>query len=233
MRQSARLARFYALCASTGAVNDYRDDIAFFEEVRVWMAKFDAEERKARGLPVPADVALYLRQLTAGADRGRRGHRSLRGRRDRAARPVPPRRGVHQAKCSEARHPQLAIEALRRLIEQEMRRVTRHNIVRQQSFSDRLLELMRRYTNQHLTAAEIIAELVAIAREVSADADRGQQFSPALTSDELAFYDAVAQNESAVSEMGIGILADIARDLVQVAAPRRDHGLGVPRRRAR
>lgn len=64
---SARLARFYALCASSGEANGYRDDIAFFEEVRVWMAKFDAEERKARDLPVPADVALYLRQLTASA----------------------------------------------------------------------------------------------------------------------------------------------------------------------
>jgi type I restriction enzyme, R subunit len=50
---------------------------------------------------------------------------------------------------------------------------------------------------------------------VSADANRGQQFSPALTSDELAFYDAVAQNESAVTEMGPGVLADMARDLVK------------------
>jgi type I restriction enzyme R subunit len=118
-------------------------------------------------------------------------------------------------KVQASRHPQLAIEALRQLIEQEMRRVTRHNIVRRQSFADRLLELMRKYTNQHLTAAEIIAELVAVAREVSADADRGSQFVPALTGDELAFYDAVAQNESAVTEMGSGILADIARDLVR------------------
>ena len=40
---SARLARFYALCASSGEVNPYRNDVAFFEEVRVWVAKFDAE----------------------------------------------------------------------------------------------------------------------------------------------------------------------------------------------
>lgn len=61
----------------------------------------------------------------------------------------------------------------------------------------------------------MIAELVAMAREVSADANRGQQFSPALTSDELALYDVVAQNESAVTEMGPGAFADIARDLVK------------------
>ena len=55
-----------------------------------------------------------------------------------------------------------------------MRTVTRHNVVRQQSFSDRLMELMTRYTNQQLSSAQVIAELVAMAREVSADADRGQ-----------------------------------------------------------
>lgn len=202
------------LRASSGAVNEYRDDIAFFEEVRVWMAKFDAEERRASGLPIPADVALYLRQLTAGAIEAD-GVTNLY---EAAGIPRPDLSHLDEAfirRMQESRHPQLAIEALRRLIEQEMRKVTKHNIVRQRSFSDRLLELMRRYTNQHLTTAEIIAELVAVAREVSADADRGNRFSPALSSDELAFYDAVAQNESAVSEMGAGMLADIARDLVR------------------
>jgi type I restriction enzyme, R subunit len=120
----------------------------------------------------------------------------------------------------QARNPQLAIEALRRLVEQEMRKVTRHNLVRQRSFSDRLLELMRKYTNQQLTAAQVIAEVIALAKEVSADARRGASFSPPLGDDELAFYDAVAQNESAVTEMGTSVLADIARDLV--AALRRN-----------
>jgi type I restriction enzyme R subunit len=119
-----------------------------------------------------------------------------------------------------SRHPHLAIESLRRLVEQEMRRVTRHNVVRQQSFSDRLAALMTRYTNQGLTSAQVIAELFAMAKEVSADASRGAQFSPPLAEDELAFYDAVAQNESAVTEMGRGVLANIARDLV--SALRRD-----------
>ena len=92
--------------------------------------------------------------------------------------------------------------------------MSRHNLVRQRSFSDRLLELMRKYTNQQLTAAEVIAELIAMAKEVSADASRGNEFAPPLNDDELAFYDAVAQSESAVTAMGSGQLADIARDLV-------------------
>ena len=115
----------------------------------------------------------------------------------------------------EQRNPHLAIEALRRLVEQEMRTVTKHNIVKQKSFAERLEDLMRKYTNQNLTAAQIIAELVALAKEVSADANRGATFAPPLNIDELAFYNAVTQNESAVTGMGTTVLADIARDLVR------------------
>jgi len=210
---SARLARFYALCASVGAINAYRDDIAFFEEVRVWIAKFDAEDRQSRGLPIPAEVALYLRQLAAGAVEAG----GISDIYDAAGMEKPDLSRLDQAfieRIQQAKNPKLAIEALRNLIDREMRKLTKHNLVRQRSFSDRLLELMRRYTNQQLTAAEIIAELIAMAKEVSADASRGNDFAPPLNDDELAFYDAVAQNESAVTEMGSGQLADIARDLV-------------------
>ncbi|HET9896751.1 MAG TPA: type I restriction endonuclease subunit R [Streptosporangiaceae bacterium] len=211
---ASKLARLYALCSSHKDMGAHRDDVAFFEEIRVWMAKFDAEDRRARGLPIPAEVELYLRQLTAGAVEAG----EVTDLYEAAGIPRPDLSHLDEAfieRMQQARNPQLAIEALRRLVEQEMRKVTRHNIVRQQSFSDRLVALMTRYTNQNLTAAQVIAELVAMAREVSADASRGQRFTPALTSDELAFYDAVAQNESAVTEMGTGILADIARDLVK------------------
>ena len=227
---ASKLARFYALCSSHKEMGAYRDEIAFFEEIRVWMAKADADDRRARGLPVPAEVELYLRQLTAGAIEAG-GVTDLY---EAAGIPRPDLSHLDEAfveRMQQARNPHLAIEALRRLVEQEMRKVTRHNVVRQQSFSDRLMALMTRYTNQNLSSAQVIAELVAMAKEVSADASRGQHFTPALTSDELAFFDAVAQNESAVTEMGTGKLADIARDLVDVAAPRRHHRLGVSRRR--
>jgi type I restriction enzyme, R subunit len=219
-RQAAStLARLYALCSSHKEMAGYRDDIAFFEEVRVWMAKADADDRRARGLPIPAEVEMYLRQLTAGAIEAG----DVTDLYEAAGVPRPDLSHLDEAfieRMQQSRRPHLAIEALRRLVEQEMRKVTRHNVVRQQSFSDRLVALMARYTNQNLSAAQVIAELVAMAREVSADGSRGAQFAPPLTSDELAFYDAVAQNESAVTEMGTGVLADIARDLVK--ALRRD-----------
>ena len=214
-RVAAQLARMYALCSSSGALADVRADIAFFEEVRVWMARSDAEDRKARGESVPPDIELYLRSLAAGAVEAG----GVKDIYEAAGIGRPDLSHLDDAfiqRMREQRNPHLAIEALRRLVEQEMRKVTRHNVVRQQSFSDRLADLMRQYMNQNLTAAEIIAELVAMAKEVSADGRRGEAFAPPLNNDELAFYDAVAQNESAIHEMGTSVLADIARDLVRV-----------------
>jgi type I restriction enzyme R subunit len=120
------------------------------------------------------------------------------------------------AQAQNARNPQLAIEALRAALVDETAIVSRGNVVRQRAFSERITEIMTRYTNQQLTSAEVIAELVELAREVAAEASRGQRFTPALSQDELAFYDAVASNESAVDVQGEGVLAEIARELVAV-----------------
>jgi type I restriction enzyme, R subunit len=213
-KAAALLARMYAVCSASGALASLRPDIAFFEEVRRCMARSDAEDRRARGETVPPDVELYLRSLAAGAVEAG----GVTDIYEAAGIGRPDLSHLDEAfiaRMREQRNPHLAIEALRRLVEQEMRQVTRHNIVAQQSFSERLAELMRKYTNLNLTTAEIIAELVALAKEVSADGRRGSQFAPPLNNDELAFYDAVAENESAVSGMGADVLADIARDLVR------------------
>lgn len=101
-------------------------------------------------------------------------------------------------------------------MQQESAKATGHNALRQRAFSDRINELMRKYTNQQLTSAELIAELVALAHDVVAEAARGTRFTPPLDEDQLAFFDAVATNESAVDVMGQGVLADIARELVAV-----------------
>ena len=83
---------------------------------------------------------------------------------------------------------------------------TGSNMVRQRAFSARGTELMNKYTNQQLTSAEIMAAFFEVMLELQADANRGAHFTPPLTSDELAFYDAVAQNESARVD-GIAVCA--------------------------
>lgn len=210
---AARLERAYALCAVRDEIDDLRADIAFFQAVRVWMAKLDAEERRTAGQPIPDEVEILLRQLTAatieaggvtdiyeaaGIERPDLSHLDE----------------AYLARLLASKTPNLAIEALRRTIEQAMKQVTGHNLVRRRSFSDRLLDLMNSYRNQHLTAAEVLAALVDMAKEVNTESDRGRRFTPPLSTDELAFYDAVTQNESAVRELGDDKLAAIARDLV-------------------
>ena len=121
------------------------------------------------------------------------------------------------ARTEEAKKPsksQLAIEALKASLLEEAARVTRGNEVRSKLFSERINELMLKYTNKQLTAAEVIARLIEMAQEVSLETDRGKQFSPPLGTDELAFFDVVAQNPSAMDVMGDDVLAQIARELV-------------------
>ncbi|MCA1671138.1 MAG: DUF3387 domain-containing protein, partial [Actinobacteria bacterium] len=196
-----------------GALATWRRHIAFFVEVRAWMVKLDAADREASGKPVADEVNLYLSQLAASVVEAEEitdlyaeagvGHLDLTQLNEQALRTL---------QASETPH--LAAEALRRMIEQKMREVTRHNIVRRDSFTERLENLMIRYMRQQLSSAELIAELVTMAKEVSRDARRGERFDPPLTHAELAFYDAVTHQGMARALMGDDILAEIARALV-------------------
>jgi len=214
-RLSSGLARAWALSSSDARVQGLRPEIAFYEEVRVWMAKLDAADRQARGEPIPEDIERLLGQLIATST----ASGDILDIYAAAGMPKPSLSDLGPsfvAQTQEAPHPQIAIEALRALVHQESAKATRHNALRARAFSERITELMRKYTNQQLTSAEVIAELIALAKDVVAEAARGDRFTPPLDEDQLAFFDAVATNESAVDVMGEGILADIARELVAV-----------------
>lgn len=214
-RVAAQLSRAWAIASGADALTAVRDEARFFEEVRVWMGKFDAEERQSRGEPIPEEVQRLLNQLVAGSVVSTEVL-------DIYAAAGVPRPDLSRldatflAQARAAENPHLAVEALRALILAESRTVTRHNLVRQRAFSERLLELMARYTNQQLSSAEVIAAMIALAQEVAHEANRGADFIPPLDEDELAFYDAVASNESAVQVQGEGVLANIARELVAI-----------------
>lgn len=210
-----QLARAWALCSGSDTLDHLRLAAKFYEEVRVWMAKFDAQERQAAGRPVPEDVQRMLSALVATAT----ASGEIVDIYDAAGIPKPSLSDLdaeYEARARTATNPHLAIEALRALLTAESAAVTRHNLVRQRAFSERIKELMLRYTNQQLTSAEVIAELIEMAKEVAAEGNRGTRFSPPLSGDELAFYDAVSANESAVKLQGEEVLAQIARELVAI-----------------
>lgn len=212
---TARLARAWALASGREGLAELHDEIAFYEEVRVWMAKFDANERQARDEPIPEEVSRLLGNLVADsiAPGDVLDIYEAAGLPRLALDDLGPE---FLAKAQSASNPHLAIEALRKSLTDAGAAATRGNIVRQRAFSERIAEIMNRYTNQQLTSAEVIAELVELAKDVAAEASRGSTFSPPLSSDELAFYDAVATNESAVDVHGEDVLAQIARELVAV-----------------
>ncbi|MEV6739446.1 type I restriction endonuclease subunit R [Streptomyces sp. NPDC051104] len=215
-----RLERFYALSASAKNIAErfpdtptWRRDIQFFVEVRAYMAKYDAMEREARGLPIARDVELYLAQLTSSVvETG--GVTDLFAEAGLETADLTHLNDALVAQLQNSETPHLAAEALRRLIERKMREVTRHNVVRRTTFSERLQDLMVRYMRQQYTSAELIAKLVEMAKEVMEDARRGEKFNPPLDWRELAFYDAVADHGTARELMGDEVLAGIARELV-------------------
>ena len=214
-RYSGQLSRAWALCSGSDNLAELRPEVKFYEEVRVWMAKMDANDRQARGEPIPEEIQRLLGDLIASAT-GAAGVLDIyeaAGMQKPVLTDLSPE---YLAKAQQSRNPHLAIEALRTLLTEEAEASTRSNMVRQRAFSARITELMNKYTNQQLTSAEIMAAFFEVLQEVQAEANRGASFSPPLTSDELAFYDAVATNESAVDLQGEGVLADIARGLVAV-----------------
>ncbi|TAM66861.1 MAG: type I restriction endonuclease subunit R [Microbacteriaceae bacterium] len=212
---SGQLARAWALSSGRAGLAELHDEIAFYEEVRVWMAKFDAMERQARDEPVPEEIERLLSGLVAEA-------MSTGDVLDIYDAAGLPRLSLDDlgpeflARAQAAPNAHLAIEALRKSLVDAGSGVTLGNLIRQRAFSERIAEIMTRYTNQQLSAAEVIAEFIELAKEVAAEASRGSHFSPPLSNDELAFYDAVAQNESAVTIQGEDVLAQIARELVAV-----------------
>lgn len=212
---SSKLGRMWALSAGAESLGDIRQEVAFYEEVRTWMAKYDAMEREASGQPIPDQIARALRRAMADATAagGITDIYQVAGI-DRPDIRKLNHKALQDALVGDTGH--LAIEALRDLLIQEAARSTRNNVVRRKAFSERINELMVKYTNQQLTAAEVMHELTLLADEVSGEADRGAKFDPPLSHDELAFYDAVSQNDSAVLEQGEDVLAQIARELVAI-----------------
>ncbi|MGO1971416.1 MAG: type I restriction endonuclease subunit R [Propionibacteriaceae bacterium] len=216
---SAKLARAWALAASTADLEQVRFEVRFHEEVRTWMAKLDAQDRVARGEPIPDDIRRKLGDIivTSAESTGVIDiYREAGLERPRLDALTP----AWQQDAAQPSKAQLAIEALKASLLEESAAATQGNEVRRKLFSERINNLMTKYTNQQLTAAEVIAELVEMAKEVVSEADRGKRFDPPLEVDELSFYDTIIQNESAVDVMGDDVLAQIARELV--ATMRRD-----------
>ncbi len=107
----------------------------------------------------------------------------------------------------------LAVELLEKLLNDGIKAKTRNNVVQEKRFSDRLQETLRKYNNRAIETSQVIEELIQMAKEFQAEMQR--EASLGLNPDEIAFYDALANNESAVRELGEDTLKQIAREITE------------------
>ena len=110
------------------------------------------------------------------------------------------------------RQPNLAVELLKKLLKGEITVRRRKNVVQARSFAAMLDQTVRRYANRAVEAAQVIEELIQLARDMREANARGEALG--LSDDELAFYDALETNDSAVQVLGDGTLCQIASELV-------------------
>ena len=107
----------------------------------------------------------------------------------------------------------LAVELLQKLLKGELSTRRKKNVVQARSFAQMLEQTLRRYQNRTVEAAQVVEELIQLARELREANARGEELG--LSEDELAFYDALETNDSAVQVLGDEILREIARELVE------------------
>jgi len=107
----------------------------------------------------------------------------------------------------------LAVELLQKLLKGELAARRRKNVVQARSFAEMLEQTIRRYQNRAIEAAQVIEELIQLAKQMRESNARGEALG--LSEDEVAFYDALETNDSAVKVLGDETLRGIARELVE------------------
>jgi type I restriction enzyme R subunit len=211
LRQERRARQAFALAAASPEAARSRDDLAFFQAVAVEYRRVTSDAGDGAGDDVEVETA--LRQVVSEAVVAS-GVVDIYAAVGMARPDISLIDDDFARRAATSPHPNLQVEMLRRLLADQVRSVARGNVVAERRFSEMLERAMKAYNNRSLTAAEVIAELVELAKELRAEQDRGASLG--LRDDELAFYDAVRQNDSAVLELGDETLKRIAQELVDL-----------------
>ena len=200
------LSKAFALAAASDEARDIRDEVGFFQTVRAALAKSASGAGKSS-----AERDLAVQQIVSRAVVSTEIVDILQA----AGLDTPDISILSDEFLAEIQGMEkknLAMEALRKLINGELRSRSRVNVVQTRAFSKRLEEAIARYHGNAITTAEVLQELVGLARDIRAAHRRGEE--EGLSQEEIAFYDALAQNESAVEVMGNDHLRVIAHELL-------------------
>ncbi|MEO6624288.1 MAG: type I restriction endonuclease subunit R [Burkholderiaceae bacterium] len=201
------LSRAFALCAASDAATSIRDDVSFFQAVQAALNKQSGTSRKT-----PEQIDAAIRQLVSSAIMA---DGQIIDVFTAAGLPQPDISILSDQFLAEVRglkHKNVAAELLEKLLKDELRLRSKRNLVQSQLFSEKLKSSLNAYHNRAISTMDVIEELIQLAREIDAASKRGHDLG--LTDDEVAFYDALAANESAVKAMGDDKLRLIAAELI-------------------
>lgn len=201
------LSKAYALCATEEEAIDIREEVGFFQAIKATLSKHTVEGGKSK-----AELDAAVRQIVTRAVASDQVIDIFAT----AGLSKPEISILSDQFLAEVRDlPQknLALEVLRKLLNDEIRTRSRRNLVQSRHFSEMLENTIKRYQNRSIESAQVIQELIKLAEEMREANRRGEDLG--LSEDELAFYDALEVNESAVQVLGDETLRTIARELVE------------------
>jgi len=206
LRAVQELSQAFALAVPHEEAIGIRDDVAFFQAVRASLSKRSPGDAKPE-----EELDLAIRQIVSRAVTSE----GVVDIFEAAGLRKPDISILSEEFLAEVRdlpHRNLAVELLRKLLAGEIRSRSRKNVVQARSFSEMLEQSLRRYQNRAIEAAQVIEELIGLARDMREANARGEKLG--LSEDEVAFYDALETNDSAVKVLGDDTLRTIARELV-------------------
>ena len=202
------LSQAFALAVPSDEAMNIRDDVAFFQAVKAGLVK-----KVDDGAKTQEELDLAVRQIVSRAV-------SSDGVIDifaAACLKKPDISILSEQFLAEVKgmpYKNLAVELLRKLLSGEIRLRMKKNVVKGRSFADLLEQSIRRYQVRAIEAAQVIEELIGLARDIRESNKKGEALG--LTEDEVAFYDALEVNDSAVKVLGDEALRGIARELVDI-----------------
>jgi type I restriction enzyme R subunit len=202
------MSKAFTLCCTLDEAKAVREEVAFLQAIKVLLTKRDISAQKK----TDEERELAIRQII--------GNAVVSGEVVDVFEAVgldKPNIGLLDdeflAEVRNLPEKNLAVELLERLLEGEIKSKFASNLAQEKKFSELLDSVIKRYQNRSIETAQVIEELIEMAKRFSAASKRGDQLG--LNDDELAFYDALANNESSVRELGDETLAKIAHELTE------------------
>lgn len=204
LKSVTELSKAFALAVPHEGI---RDDVGFFQAVRAVLAKSDASERRSDEDLDSAIRQIVSKAITSGEVMDIFAAAGL----DKPNISILSDDFLAEVRGMPQRN--LAVELLQKLLKGEIKARSKRNVVQARSFAELLEQAVRKYQNRAIETAQVIEELIQLAKDLRAADARGEALG--LNSDEVAFYDALGSNDSAVQVLGDEQLRVIARELVE------------------